>query len=665
MAHVGRLLLLSVVIFFGPAAINLLVGWLLTLNAVFGQALRSWNMTSSRHVDALNDGAHWAITAELWDRVESLRKKANVPGVAFGVVRLRDSQVPETEFGTWGLKTEDGESATPDTLYSIGSCSKAFASASLGLLMDDFASGRNRTELPPSVKELTWDTKIASLLPSYEWGLQDPYATAKASLRDALSHMSGLGRHDLSAAPYDGAVDVIKRMRLLKSPYELREKFQYNNLMYALVAHIISTYSGQPFTDFVSERIFTPLNMTDSTYDAVRAEQSGKLSHAWALNGRRIPFWRFDVIGDLPDGPGGVISNALDMTKWVATFINGGVSPWTNTTVIPKSIVEETTTSTAVMVGRAPSPELSLQGYGMGWIRSTYRGHEIVTHNGGIMGFNTLLLYLPWAKVGIIGFASVDGGITVLDEAAYRIVDHVLRLPPLRRSAADAASKKHEEAQSAPPQAESPLTPGADERAPAGEGDAAAALLVPLEAFAGTYHNFGYGSVTLCAPTSTSEHCKDVLATFASIPSFRSAHAPPPAGGPQAPLSPAVSPPFETILRPGLYGHWPRWLSTHIALFPLSAASRLSQAANASAPPTHAFSVALPALYPHGFGHNTTPFASYLQGLDGSLGWEGPRAECTVGSLPWVQGCGLFEDRRSVGEGQSVEELAEAWFIKS
>jgi CubicO group peptidase (beta-lactamase class C family) len=77
------------------------------------------------------------------------------------------------------------------TIQAIGSLSKAFTAAALGVLMDDFANGRNATSLPPGVSDFAWDTKLAQLLPE-EWQLMDQWASQKVSIRDALSHMSGL-----------------------------------------------------------------------------------------------------------------------------------------------------------------------------------------------------------------------------------------------------------------------------------------------------------------------------------------------------------------------------------------------------------------------------------------------------------------------------------------
>ncbi|EMD32801.1 hypothetical protein CERSUDRAFT_118507 [Gelatoporia subvermispora B] len=620
--------------------------------------------------------AHWAVPPKIWHYIESLRIQAKIPGVSFGVVRFSGSELPELDFSTWGLKTEDGDPVSPDTLYSIGSCSKAFVATSVGLLIDDFASGCNRTALPPSVDNLTWDTKIASLLPTTEWRLQDAYATEKASLRDLLSHLSGVPRHDLAVYPDEDTIDVLKRMRFLKST-EIREKMQYSNQMYSVVAYIITKYSGQPFTEFVHERIFYPLNMTDSTYDPVRAEQSGKLSHAWAPNGRRVPFWRSEVTGDTADGPGGINSNTIDMTKWVATMINGGVDPWANTSVIPKSVVDEITTSRTIMDGRG-SPDVSIQGYGLGWGRLSYRGHEIVGHNGGITGFNTVLLYLPWDKIGIIGFGSVDGSALALGIAAYNILDHLLGLPPSIHAestmgsttgdtSAHTAAYLAEHARGAPVLQRDTVRADLDSPVSCNR-NSAAELPVPLEGFAGTYQNFGYGGLKLCAPTSTSAYCTDVLSAFASIPSYLSVqHSTTMEDGEsnQAHLSFENSTkPFATLLRPGLYGRWPRWISSHIALFALADPTDASQNGTDGAASSSHFVITLPSLYPHGYGLNTTPFASYLAGLDGSLGWLGPRAECKlVNGI--VTGCGFLEGFLSdEDQDQSIEERAVAWFAK-
>ncbi len=87
----------------------------------------------------------------------------------------------------------DSEAVGGGSLFNLASCSKAFLSASLGIVIDDFAYGRNTTPLPAGLLNLTWKTKVADILPN-DWQLMDPWASQKANLIDILSHVSGVAR---------------------------------------------------------------------------------------------------------------------------------------------------------------------------------------------------------------------------------------------------------------------------------------------------------------------------------------------------------------------------------------------------------------------------------------------------------------------------------------
>jgi len=164
------------------------------------------------------------INHELSNYVEKMAKLFGVKGTSIVVVRPGG----EVELGAWGIKSEDGEKVTPETVYNIGSCSKAFLAATMGILMDDFQQEKNGTALPSEVNSFTWSTKLKDILPD-EWEVQDPWANEKADILDILSHRSGLPRHDGSYSHKDTAEDVIKRMKHLRPAYELRQKFAYNN----------------------------------------------------------------------------------------------------------------------------------------------------------------------------------------------------------------------------------------------------------------------------------------------------------------------------------------------------------------------------------------------------------------------------------------------------
>ncbi|THH01375.1 hypothetical protein EW026_g1301 [Hermanssonia centrifuga] len=154
-----------------------------------------------------------AITPELSFYLQGLLDVSDVPGLSVGVVRLSGKGEVETEYGSWGNMTEDGDKVTHETLFNIGSCSKAFLSAAVGILIDDFAQGKNVTALPPKL---------------HEW------ATEKANVKDILSHVSGLPRHDVSYAPGDTISDMIHKMQHLKPVCELRERWYYNNQVTSL-----------------------------------------------------------------------------------------------------------------------------------------------------------------------------------------------------------------------------------------------------------------------------------------------------------------------------------------------------------------------------------------------------------------------------------------------
>ena len=142
--------------------------------------------------------------------------------------------------------------------------------------------------------------------------------------------------------------------------------------MYMLGSYIVSHYANATFADFVHERIFKPVRMSDTTISPSAAARSGKLSDSWTKDGRRIPFWFSDVNAGNA-GAGGVISSAEDMAKWLSVWLNRGVEPLTNVTVFPESVYEEATTAHWMIGGeRSKTYGSSLVGYGMGWQRWSY-----------------------------------------------------------------------------------------------------------------------------------------------------------------------------------------------------------------------------------------------------------------------------------------------------
>ncbi|KAH9886942.1 beta-lactamase/transpeptidase-like protein [Cubamyces lactineus] len=535
--------------------------------------------------------------------VEELRQNASIPGTSLGIVRLAgDNEEPATQFAAFGRKLEesDGDDLTSDTLFCLASCSKAFLSTSLGLLIDDFEHGRNVTPLPAGLSRFDWDTKIAAILPE-EWQLDDTWATLAATVRDVLGHVSGLPRHDGAYRPGDTTGDVVRRMRVLRTAYELREKYSYNNQMYMLGAHIIEKYSGLPYQNFVAQRVFSPLNMTTSTLWPSEAASSGLLTDTWTKDGRRIPFWFTDDISQVNAGPGGVVSSAEDMVKWLAVLLNGGVHPTSGKTIIPRSVYDTVTTARQIVHGRPTEPYGSIVGYGMGWNRWTYKGKDMLMHTGGIPGFSTLALFSPSSNLGVVVLTNADEKHDHNFVIAKRAFDEVFKSA---RSDASAASSN-------------PVDAGSKGATYASSGT----LSLDLEAYTGTYSAPGYGALTLCSAQSTSHYCDEVLQDFAAL----------------RPLP---------ISEPYLYGAYKTMWSTHV---------RLNHSIG------DAFHATFPALFPHGYGKNTSAFGTYETGSDAWVEFAVVDGQ--------VEGCSLVVDEEAVTarrrrQGGALRDIADAWFEK-
>ncbi|KAI0334281.1 beta-lactamase/transpeptidase-like protein [Cubamyces sp. BRFM 1775] len=548
------------------------------------------------------------LSANFLAFVEDLRQDMSIPGISLGVVRLADDgQPPATQFAAFGRKLEDGDGhdLTPDTLFCLASCSKAFLAASVGLLIDDFAHGRNTTPLPAGLSRFDWDTKIAAILPE-EWQLDDAWSTLGANVRDVLGHVTGLPQHDGAYGPGDTMADIVRRMRDLRTAYELREKYSYNNQMYMLGAHIIEKYSGLTYSQFVAERLLKPLKMSTSTLSPSEAASSGLLTDTWTKDGRRIPFWFTEEDSRLTAGPGGVISSAEDMVKWLAVWLNKGVHPSSGETLIPRSVYDAVTTARQVVEGCPTKPYgAGIVGYGMGWKRWTYEGIEIIMHTGGIPGFSTIVVFSPSSNLGIVVLINADEKAEHILTIVKRAFDDVLNLSQSGVSVVT-ETPVHIREDLAPPGRPSLGT-----------------LSLDLEAYTGTYSSPGYGTFTLCSAQSTSNSCTSVLEDFASL-------------GPLPTSEPHLYAAHKTIL------------STHVHLRHLHG---------------DVFHVTFPALFPHGYGKDTSAFETYETGSDG---W----AEFSIVNGK-VDGFSLVVDEDAVaarrkrrGKNVTLKDVADAWFEK-
>ncbi len=339
--------------------------------------------------------------------VTRILKGFNAPGVSIAVIEK--GKVVYT--GGFGYRDMDKKlPVTENTQFGIGSCTKAFTASMLGMLE---AEGKVDIDKP-----------VRNYLPELKF--QNEYTNNHVTLRDMMSHRTGLPRHDLSwYASWASREELLKRIEFMEPTAELREKWQYNNFMFLAQGVVIEKLTGKSWEDNIKERIFTPIGMNNSNLSTIEMEKSPDHSLAFASTDstiKAIPYRNIDAMGPA----GSINSCAKDMAKWLLTWVNGG--KYNGKEVFSAAYKSDAITIQMAMGGGTPgveNPDLHVSGYGLGWMISSYRGHYRVEHGGGIDGFITTTGFFPSDSIGIF-IVSNQGA--VVSNIRNFIADRMLNL---------------------------------------------------------------------------------------------------------------------------------------------------------------------------------------------------------------------------------------------
>jgi len=315
-----------------------------------------------------------------------------VPGLAIAVVR-NDSIVFTKGYGVRTVGKP--EKVDEHTVFAIGSSSKAFTATLAALMVDE---GRMR-----------WDEHASQYLKGLQ--LFDPYATREITLRDLLSHRSGLARGDLLWYGSDLSRDeIVRRVRFLEPSWSFRARFGYQNIMYLAAGQAVASVAGKSWDDLIQERIFTPLGMRESNTStrALAGLPNVASPHAEIDDTlRAIPWRNIDNIGPA----GSINSTVTDMAQWVRFHLAGGKV--NGKQIIAKAALDEEYVPNMVIPvsaqARAINPETHLQSYGMGWFLNDYRGKGIVQHGGNIDGMSAMVAMMPEEKTGMVILTNKNG----------------------------------------------------------------------------------------------------------------------------------------------------------------------------------------------------------------------------------------------------------------
>jgi len=340
------------------------------------------------------------------------------PGVAVAVIK-GDEILHQNAYGF--LDVEEQISMTVHTRFAMASVTKSFTAMSVALLVDD--------------GKLDWDKPVKDYMP--EFILDDPYVTQHVTLRDMLSHRTGMPRHDLSAWRLDlSRAEFVRRMRHLQFSATFREKFQYNNLMYCAAAYLVEKIAGQRWEDFVQQRIFSPLGMDASNFEP-EFPQAGLMN----AKGYRIdrdeegrarglihtPFGRHTEVS--PGAAGALFSTLANLTHWLKAHVNAGQSG--DLRLISANNLKQMHLPQTIIPGGGLHESLhgtTIATYGMGWFIKPYRGHTLIHHGGNVEGHSLAIGFIPEEKIGVIALTNV-AGMPLRDVLLYEGMDRALNLP--------------------------------------------------------------------------------------------------------------------------------------------------------------------------------------------------------------------------------------------
>lgn len=386
-----------------------------------------------------------------------------VPGLALAVIKDKEVILLKG----YGLRdVENKLPMTPDTLLAIGSASKAFTTFALARLSDE---GR-----------VNWDKPVRTYIPWFK--LSDPLITERITPRDLVTHRSGLPRHDLLwYNNYQASrEELVRRLAHVQFTADLREKFQYNNLMFLTAGYLLEVLTGKTWEEAIKELVFTPLQMKRSNFSVLDSQKDQDFAQPYAYRDEKIVKIPFRIITNM--GPAGSINSSVrEMSNWVMVHLNDG--KFGETQLLNRATMEDLHLPYTPIAQTPTTPHLSTSSYALGWFVDHYRGHQRIHHGGNIDGFSALVSMLPKDGFGFVVLTNRNA--TGLPELLVRtLTDRLLGLEPVDwiGEAVRNQAKSEEVGKQAEQKAQT--------RRVKGTRPAHA-----LEEYAGTYFHPGYGEL--------------------------------------------------------------------------------------------------------------------------------------------------------------------------
>lgn len=313
----------------------------------------------------------------LVDRLEEQRQTLHIPGMALAVVK-DDEVIMAHGFGVSNV--EKGTPVTAETIFPIGSSTKAFTSTSIGMLIDEGM--------------MDWDDPVTDYLPYFTMDIDSEDPNDQVTIRDMLCHRTGFPRMGLLFA--SGAVpreEILQAATAAEPWADFRDKFYYNNVMYLAAGSAAASAADSSWDMMITERIFEPLGMESSStaLSRIRIDSRLSLGYLWEES---LQDYKYKPLRSLENiGPAGSInSNVLDMAQWLRFQLGRG--EYEGERLISKEQLQETWIP-QITIG----PQIS---YGLGWMIHNWEGQQVVEHGGNTDGFSAEVAMLPDSNLGFV-----------------------------------------------------------------------------------------------------------------------------------------------------------------------------------------------------------------------------------------------------------------------
>jgi CubicO group peptidase (beta-lactamase class C family) len=369
-------------------------------------------------VAAVEPDAAAVLNAHLAVDVERTMKLFDVPGIAIAVVK--DGQVVAAQgFGVRKLGAPDRVDGR--TLFEIASNSKAFTATALAMLVDE--------------GKLAWDDPVTKHLPDFQ--MYDAYVTHEMTVRDLLTHRSGLGlgAGDLLWWPTtDFSTDeIIHKLRYIRPATSFRSSYAYDNLLYIVAGKIIAAKSGKTWGETIRERILQPVGMASTTISLAESAGNPDVANAHSKINDRIAAVKAMPVPNAV-GAVGINTNAEDIARWMNVLLAGGrVGTDANGKEVrlysAKQAREMWTAQTPMRISE-PDPKLAATrpnflAYGLGFQLRDWQGRLLAMHSGALQGFYSKVVLVPEAKLGIAVLTNAESGGS-LNALQYQLLERML-----------------------------------------------------------------------------------------------------------------------------------------------------------------------------------------------------------------------------------------------